>query len=62
MGVSKWMCSDVYYTGSLLRGCAKKKKIRDYYVSGWVGESRSHSEFFLENHPKIALNQTAILE
>ena len=23
----------------------------------WVGGSRSRSDFFLENHPKIALNQ-----
>ena len=37
------------------RSFAKKTKIRDYYGSGWVGPGLT--EFFLENHPKIALNQ-----
>ena len=32
-------------------------KIRDYYGSGWVDGSRSHSFFLIENRPKIALNQ-----
>ena len=27
-----------------------------------MGGSRSHSEFFLENHPKIALNHNALLK
>ncbi len=42
---------------TLLRGFAKKQnpKIRVYYGSGWVGGS--HSEFFWENHPKIAVKQ-----
>ena len=49
-----------YYTDTSYRvtmGFAKKtnSKIRVYYGSGWV--SRSHSEFFGENHPKIALKQ-----
>ena len=41
-----------------LRGFAKKKiqKIRDYYGSGWVGPGLTRN-FFLENRPKIALNQ-----
>ena len=39
-----------------LRGCGKKSKNRRLLWK-WVGGSRSHSEFFLENHPKIALNQ-----
>ena len=33
-------------------GAVQRKKIREYY-----GSSRYHSEFFGENHPKIALNQ-----
>ena len=41
------------------RGSAKTKnpKIRDYYGSGWVGLSLSEFCFFMENRPKIALNQ-----
>ena len=37
------------------RGCAKKEKIRDYYGSGWVGSGLTRN-FFVENHPKTALN------
>ena len=42
-----------------IRGSAKKKnpKFRDYYGSGWVGPGLTRNVFFLENHPKIALNQ-----
>ena len=42
----------------LLRGFEKKKrkKIRDYYGSGWVGPGLT-GIFWLENRPKIALNQ-----
>ena len=28
----------------------------------WVGGSRSHLEFFLENHPKIVINQYRYLK
>ena len=40
--------------------CKERKipKIRDYYGSGWVGWVQvSLGIFFVENHPKIALNQ-----
>ena len=33
----------------------KIQKIRDYYGSGWEGPGLS--DFFVENRPKIALNQ-----
>ena len=41
-----------------LRGFAKEKiqKIRVYYGSGWVGPGFTRN-LFVENHPKIALNQ-----
>ena len=36
----------------------KIPKIRDYYGSGWVGPGLTRNFlFFVENHPKIALNQ-----
>ena len=43
---------------SSLRGCAKEKipKIRGYYGSGWVGPGLTRN-FFVENRPKISLNQ-----
>ena len=40
-----------------LRGCARKQKLKKSEISMEVGGSRSHSKFFGENHPKIALNQ-----
>ena len=42
--------------GHPIRGFAKKKRkqIRVYYRSGWVGGSISHSELFLENHPRLS--------
>ena len=42
---------------SVLRGFAKGKN-NPRLLWKWVGESRTHSEFFLlENRPKIAQNQ-----
>ena len=40
-------------------GALKRKqipKIGDYYGSGWLGPGLTQN-YFLENHPKIALNQ-----
>ena len=45
---------------SLLKGLCREREIQKilvYYRSGWVGGSRFHSDFFVENHPKIALNK-----
>ena len=40
------------------RGFAKKKNSKNpRLLWKWVGGSRSHYFFFIENHPKIALNQ-----
>ena len=46
--------------GKCIRGFAKTKqlnKIRDYYESGWVVQVLLGFFSFLENRPKIALNQ-----
>ena len=39
-----------------VRGFAKKKKMRNYYGSGWADPGLTRNFFFL-NRPKIALNQ-----
>ena len=40
-----------------LRGFAKKNKFHKPEITMEVGGSRSHSDFFVENLPKIALSQ-----
>ena len=45
-------------THNTFRDCVKKNSLKNSRLLWkWVGGSRSHSEFFLENHHKIALNQ-----
>ena len=43
----------------LLKGSCKENKNskNPSLLWKWVGGSRSHSDFFVENHPEIALNQ-----
>ena len=48
------------FQNTMVTGSAKNKipKIRDYYGSGWVGPGLTRNcYFFLENRPKISINQ-----
>ena len=55
LGTEKLHCG--FVQTNFNRGLQIKKIQNPSLLWKWVGGFRSQSEFFLENHPKIALNQ-----
>ena len=58
VGRLELVCNAAETRVDALRGCAKNFVSKNpRLLWKWVGGFRSHSEFFLENRSKIALNQ-----